>query len=254
MGMIYEPTGSARSDAALALNLYHGCTHACAYCYVPSATFTKRPEFNTVVTPRAHLLAELEKDALKRMERGERGHVLMSFLNDPYQPAELEYKLTQGAIKILHATGHTCVTLTKGGTRALRDIELFSPRDEFASTLTITDDERSLKWEPGAALFGDRCEALRQFYAAGVRTWVSLEPVLYRDEVFKIIDVARGFVGHFRIGRLNRNAHSNTIEWYKFAENVIKFCLDKDVPYLIKKELLPFVPAGAPDVYKCQRP
>lgn len=203
MGMIYEPTGSARSDANLALNIYHGCTHACAYCYVPSATFTKRADFNINVSPRSNFLAELEKDALKRMERGERGHVLMSFLNDPYQPAELEYKLTRGAIKILHATGHTCATLTKGGTRALRDIDLFSPRDEFASTLTCTDDERSKKWEPGAALFGDRCEALQKFHFAGVRTWVSLEPVLYIDEVFKIIETTHDYVGHYRIGRLN---------------------------------------------------
>jgi len=252
--MIYSPTGSARSDAALALNIYHGCTHACAYCYVPSATFTKREIFNVEVSPRNNFLKMLEKDALARQARGEGGHVLMSFLNDPYQQAEIEYKLTQRAIKILHLTGHTVVTLTKGGERALRDIDLFTSKDEFASTLTCVDDEKSIKWEPGAALFSGRKKALQEFHNAGIPTWVSLEPVLYVDDVFRIVEQTKHFVGHYRVGRLNRNSHSNTIEWSQFAEKIIKYLLDNDIPYFIKKELLPYIPAGAPDVYKCQRP
>jgi len=254
VSVIYEPTGSARSDAALALNIYHGCTHACAYCYVPSATFTKRAIFNASVEPRADFLVMLEKDAIARYQRGEGGHVLMSFLNDPYQPAELEYGLTRKAIQILHATGHTFVTLTKGGTRALRDIKLFTPRDEFASTLTTTTDELSRKWEPGAALFEDRCNALRTFHEAEIPTWVSLEPVLYEDEVYKIVEKTRNFVNHYRIGRLNRNAHEKTINWYGFAERITRFMLENDIPYLIKKELLPYLPEGVPDVYRCRRP
>ncbi|MFA7177610.1 MAG: radical SAM protein [Smithellaceae bacterium] len=254
MGFIYEPTGSARSDAALALNIYHGCTHACSYCYAPSATFTKRDVFNTQVLPRANFLKELEKDAIKRFGRGEGGHVLMSFLNDPYQPAEMEYGLTRKSIQILHATNHSLVTLTKGGTRALRDIELFTPKDEFASTLTVTTDELLQKWEPGAASFADRCDALKTFHAAGIPTWVSLEPVLYSKEVFKIIEKTHEYVGHYRIGRLNRNSHEKTVDWGQFAESVTSFCLKNGIPYFIKKELMPHLPAGIPDVYKCKRP
>ena len=74
--LIYEPTGSARSDASLALNIYNGCSHACKYCYVPSATFTKRGIFNVEVTPRKNILADLEKEAVIRYRRGEGGHVL----------------------------------------------------------------------------------------------------------------------------------------------------------------------------------
>lgn len=80
------------------------------------------------------------------------------------------------------------------------------------------------------------------------------KPVVNADEVMKIIDATRKFVGHYRIGRLNRNAHSKTIDWNKFAGDVTRHCLRHEIPYFIKKELLPYLPAGVPDVYRCQRP
>jgi len=30
--------------------------------------------------------------------------------------------------------------------------------------------------------------------------------------------------------------------------------LENDIPYFIKKELLPYLPEGVPDVYRCRRP
>lgn len=254
MGYIYEPTGSARSDAALACNIYRGCEHACAYCYAPSATFTKREEFYRNISPRDNFLSELEKDAMKRYARGEAGHVLLCFLCDPYQPIEMELGYTRKVIQILHATGHTVVPLTKGGTRALRDLDLFTPRDEFGTTLTHTTDEHWQQWEPGAAKYADRCAALREFHKAGIPTWVSLEPVLYVDEVFRILNETREFVDYYRIGRLNRNAHSKTINWDRFAADVTEFCIKNRIPYYIKKELLPHLPAGVPDTFLCKRP
>lgn len=35
---IYEPRGAAREYAELALNVYEGCTHQCAYCYAVVST------------------------------------------------------------------------------------------------------------------------------------------------------------------------------------------------------------------------
>jgi DNA repair photolyase len=65
--------------------------------------------------------------------------------------------------------------LTKGGTRALRDLDLFRPdRDAFASTITSLDEATSLHWEPNAALPADRITALKAFHDAGIFTWVSL--------------------------------------------------------------------------------
>ena len=57
----------------------------------------------------------------------------------------------------LHTGGETAkyVRVTKGGMRAIADIDLFRPeRDAFACTLTTLDDDFSMKWERGAALPG----------------------------------------------------------------------------------------------------
>jgi Copper/zinc superoxide dismutase (SODC) len=49
-----------------------------------------------------------------------------------------------------------CV-LTKGGERALADVDLYRPdRDAFASTLTSLDERFSSKWERSAAVPDDR--------------------------------------------------------------------------------------------------
>lgn len=254
--LIYKPIGSARSDASLAVNVYSGCSHGCLYCYAPSATFVKREKFYTVCDARkGTFLQELRCEAMLKLKRRQGGHVLLSFTSDPYQEIDLEFNHTRKVIEILHASGHSVVTLTKGGRRALRNADLYIPGiDEFGTTMTVTTEELRLQWEPGADSYEGRCEALKKFHSAGIYTWISLEPVLYVDEVRKIIDDTRGYVDHYRIGRLNRHPHSHTIDWYKFAKDVTRQCLDNKIPYFIKKELLPFIPAGAPDTYLCQRP
>jgi len=67
MSIIYEPRGKAREYSALAANLYKGCSHACAYCFAPSATFTDRLVFSqkSYIKPRPGVLGQLEKDSKK---------------------------------------------------------------------------------------------------------------------------------------------------------------------------------------------
>ena len=85
---------------------------------------------------------------------------------------------------MLQAHGLGICTLTKGGTRSLRDIDLFrTNRDSFASTLTSLDSTFSRKWEPHAALPADRLAALMKFHSASIFTWVSLEPVVVTTSI-----------------------------------------------------------------------
>ena len=75
---------------------------------------------------------------------------MLSFTTDPYPPAH--HETTRQALEIIQRHGLGICTLTKGGKRALRDIDLFRPdRDAFASTLTSLDAAFSRKWERAAA-------------------------------------------------------------------------------------------------------
>ena len=95
-------------------------------------------------------LQHLIKDARKYQATGKTGQVMISFTSDPYHLGDTT--LTRQTIEVLKAHGLGICTLTKGGTRALRDIDLFRrDRDAFASTLTTLDPSVFKKCETGIA-------------------------------------------------------------------------------------------------------
>jgi DNA repair photolyase len=70
--------------------------------------------------------------------------------------------------------GQPPAILTKGDMlAAANDFDLYGPSDWFGVTLTFDNDTDSRKWEPGAALPGDRIAALKEAHNRGIRTWVS---------------------------------------------------------------------------------
>ncbi len=153
---IYETKGRAREYMELACKLYNGCDHGCAYCYAPDIMKRDRLAFSNTVTPRADIVSNLEKDARKYVASGDKRQVLFCFACDPYCKANDHYGLTRQAIIATHNAGMPVCILTKGGKRSLKDIDLFTPEDAYAVTLTCYSDEQSLQWEPGAAVTSER--------------------------------------------------------------------------------------------------
>ncbi len=241
--IIYAPAGQAGEYSPLATNPYRGCGHKCAYCYVPNVLRMPREEFDEGAVPRADFLRLLEKDARKYQALGITEQVMLSFTTDPYHPGD--NRLTRQVIQTLQAHGLGICTLTKGGHRALRDLDLFRPRrDAFASTLTSLDDGFSLKWERGAAMPLDRIDTLRAFHDAGIFTWVSLEPVLDTAATLEIIRRTHKFVDLYKIGRVNYVGLTKTTDWKQFTADVLQVVADVGAKHYIKKDLQPFLPEG----------
>ena len=240
---IYAPAGQAGEYAPLAANPYRGCGHGCAYCYVPSVIKMPRQEFDEGAAPRSGFMAGLLKDAKKYQTAGRSDQVLLSFTTDPYHPGDTS--LTRDTLIVLRDHGLGFCTLTKGGTRALRDLDLFRPTcDAFASTLTSLDDAFSRKWERGAALPADRLAALKRFHTKGVFTWVSLEPTLDVESSLRIVRETHGYVDLFKIGRVNYLPMTKTTDWQDYTVRMIDLCQKLGVQHYIKKDLQPFLPAG----------
>ncbi|MFC2032646.1 radical SAM protein [Chloroflexota bacterium] len=234
--VIYEPRGRAGEYAPLAVNLYRGCGHGCIYCYAPEATFMDHQEFMKA-TPRQSIIEKLEIDAPQAALDGHKGNVLLCFTCDPYQPINDMHGLTRQAIEILHKHGFDVTILTKGGKRAERDFDLLRPGDEFASTLTFLDEHKSLQWEPGAAPTEERIESLRKAHELGIKTWVSLEPVIEPAESIEIIRQTHTFVDLFKVGLLNYHLRGKEIDWRKFLEECIATLKQYKCQYYIKKDL-----------------
>lgn len=238
---IYAPAGQAGEYAPLAANPYRGCGHGCAYCYVPSVLRMDRREFDAGAVPRPNYIELLKKDARKYQAAGCTEQVMLSFTTDPFHPGDTT--LTRQTIEVLREHGLGFCTLTKGGTRALRDLDLFRPdRDAFASTLTSLDDAFSLKWERNAALPADRLAALGSFHAAGIFTWVSLEPTIDVESSLRIVEETHEFVDLFKIGRVNYLPMTKTTDWRAYTLRMVELCQRLGVRHYVKKDLQEFLP------------
>ncbi|MDD5190241.1 MAG: radical SAM protein [Dehalococcoidales bacterium] len=234
--VIYEPQGKAREYAKFAVNLYQGCGHWCTYCYAPASLRTTTERFHASL-PRPDILERLSSDARKLSLQNTKDPVLMCFTCDPYQPIDEKYQLARKAIQTLHYYHLDIKILTKGGDRAERDFDLLTDRDYFGVTLTNLDDAMSLKWEPLAALPAERINSLIRAHEKSIKTWVSLEPVLYPEVTLEIIRKTYKFVDTFKVGKLNYHPHAKTIDWHTFAVNV-KIILDElGCDYYLKEDL-----------------
>ena len=136
-------------------------------------------------------------------------------------------------------------TLIKGGTRSLRDIDLFRPdRDAFASTLTSLDDHFFAEVGKRAVLPGDRIAALRAFHDCGIFTWVSLEPTIDVEASLVIVDASHELVDLYKVGRVNYIRITKTNDWQDYTLRMIRKLQGHGKVHYIKKDLQKHLPHG----------
>ncbi len=245
---IYEPRGWAREYAPLALNLWNTCSHGCKYCYVPQTMHKKPEDFHVAGPPREGLLEALEQQLLSDRDYSIRSNdrrVLLCFTCDPYQPHEDGF--TRQVLEILVEYNVPFSVLTKGGMRAVRDFDLYAGgAGHFGTTACFASDQLRRDWEPGAATMQSRQEALATAHEQGIRTWVSIEPVIYPIEALRLIERRFDIVDEFRIGKLNHHPHAQTIDWAAFAWDALAALQDSGCDWRIKDDLFVYLPPGSP--------
>jgi len=239
MSIIYTPKGKAREYSPLAANFYDGCDHGCLYCYAPGIKRQTRETYSENVCARRDIVHQLERDC-KNCSHS-RQQVLFNFMGDPYCKANDKYKITRDALKLFFEAKIPVAILTKGGIRALQDIDIIKKYKEHikvGATLTFYDKEKSMKWEPGAATPLDRISMLRQFHEAGIKTWASFEPVIEPSESLKLIDSTIDYVDEYKIGKINNyKGIDKAIDWTVFLSRVVERLRDANKPFYIKHDL-----------------
>jgi len=248
MSLIYKPKGPALEYSNLACNLYKGCGHKCEYCYAPyfayqGAKKDEKKKLFDLPTVRGkatlseakrvkNLLHQLGNEA-KRFNGTDR--VLMSFTSDPYQPLESTLLLTQQAINVMGKHGVPMTILTKSS-MAMRDFNLFKKYDiEFATTICFIDENIRQKLEPNASPIADRFETLANMRAAGLQTWVSLEPVIDTAEALKVIDSLVGKIDKIKIGTVDKRwdlGLYNKLNWATFLKDTLNKLHGKQAYYI----------------------
>jgi len=239
--LIYEPKGRAREYAPLAANLYTSCTHGCLYCYAPRCMQRNRELFHTCANVRKNALKLFASDCAEYAKMRLTEPVLMSFVSDPYQPDELELRITRKALEIAAEHKAPIQILTKGGTRAISDFPLLAAtgaQAAFACTLTVCDKSWAAKLEPQAAEPEDRLNALKAAYNAGITTWVSFEPSIDEKSVIEFIRLSHSYVDLYKVGAISGDKTLSTISnWRDYASNVINELEKHEKKYIIKSDL-----------------
>lgn len=239
MALIYVPKGKAREYSPYALNVYSGgCDHQCKYCYCANIM---RGSWGDKARPRN--INGLENEASKISRQ-----ILLCFMSDPYCAADIKHQQTRTALLALGRQSCSVAILTKGGTRCLRDLDLFTywpdARIKIGATLTFVSSEKLAHWEPGAAKYEDRIAALETVHNAGVKTWASIEPVIEPDESLAAIERSLHCVDAYKIGKWNHAKEAKQIDWADFALRAVNMVRRAGKMLYVKDDLRPFLPDG----------
>ena len=153
------------------------------YCYAPSLTHDERG-WGSYVDAKVNAPEVLERE-LRGLRKDQ---VFLSSASDPYQPVEARYGLTRRCLESLLRNGFPVSILTRSPL-VLRDLELFKRFDWVRVGMSITTVP-SKQFEPGVPPLQRRIDTLKKLSRAGIRTWVSLAPVVPR---LMMVDLDRLF-------------------------------------------------------------
>lgn len=229
---IYEPRTRAREYSDLAINIYTGCNHGCTYCYAKDMHDRYNPNENFANIKVREGIVEAAKNQLSGGKYRDK-KIMLCFMCDPY-PAIIDTTPTREIIKLIKDAGANVSILTKGASRAERDFDLLDSGDSFGVTISCNTDMAKIH-EPNADNPFVRLLILDKAKDKGIKTWVSCEPVLEPEAIYKLITEYGDSIDLYKIGKLNH--YSSDINWGEFGRECERLCKEHGRNYYIKEDL-----------------
>ena len=166
------------------VNPYRGCFHACAYCYArPTHQYLgwgAGTDFDRKIVAKVNAPELLRGELLRRSWKGDT--IVFSGVTDCYQPTEAVYGLTRRCLEVCAEFRNPVGIVTKGAL-VRRDIDVLSRLAREAAavvyvSIPFADDAVGRAMEPNASLASQRFETIARLSDAGIRTGVSVAPVI----------------------------------------------------------------------------
>lgn len=220
------------------------CAHGCKY---PCYAFNLQKRFGKVKTYEDWIKPKIVSNALELLDKeipkykNEIKYVQLCFMTDPFMEGYSEVgELSIKIIDRLNKDNIPAMVLTKG--RLPKELDSTSKINQYGITLVSLDEKFREEYEPYAATYENRINALKYLHDRGYKTWVSIEPyptpnICKQDlmEILREID----FVDYIVFGRLNYNKKVSDYKGYKkffndSAKTVIDFCETNKIRYHIK--------------------
>src|SRR6185436_18857188 len=171
-----RPTINEYFLSSYSMAVYDGCEFGCPYC--DGWAYRTRP-FNETI----RIATDLPAYAAEEIGSIDRGDLIgITALTDPYQPAEVTYRLTRQLLRLLAERGQPCLLLTKSHT-VLEDLVLLEQINAQSLavvmfTLLTTDPYMATRLEDKAPAPALRLDAITELKRAGIPVGVALMPLL----------------------------------------------------------------------------
>ena len=232
---IYKPKGRALeySPDALACNIYTECAYGCTYCWARDMAKRFGKPWTGNVKPRNGIVDAVKRQLEREQITGRLIH--LCFTCDPY-PNSIDTTATGEIIEAIKDSGNHVQILTKGGWDIGRDLELLDGNDWFGVSYTYNDPKYRIH-EPKSLPSDVRIKLLRKVKESGIKTWVSCEPVLEPEAVYRLISYfdAEDYIDLYRIGKMNY--YTSDINWGEFGRECERLCKQYGRNYYIKDDL-----------------
>lgn len=175
---------------AWSLNPYTGCSHDCAYCYVPDVAHLERDRWGSYVVVKRNLPTRLSRE----LKTKDAKPVFLSSATDPYQPAEATHGITRRCLELIAREGWPVSILTRSPL-VQRDLDLITKLDEVRIGVSIPtiDDEARRLLEPTAPPIPGRLATIEALDEAGLEPYINLAPAYPLTDGDRADDVARRF-------------------------------------------------------------
>lgn len=192
-------TQSTLPVGGYSVNPYVGCTHACRYCYASfMKRFTKHPE------PWGSFLDVKTWDPIKNPDKYNGSRIVIGSVTDGYNPQEATFLRTRRILEELRGCTAEIMVCTKSDL-VLRDLDLLKqfPKTTVSWSINTLDEEFRADMDH-AATIARRIEAMKQTYAAGIRTVCFISPIFPGiTDVKAIIEQVKDFADLIWLENLN---------------------------------------------------
>lgn len=222
------------------MNLYRGCSHGCIYCDSRSSCY----QIDSFDVPKGkeNALFILEKELSKKRDKGVVG---IGSMSDTYNPQELKYEQTRGALKLLSKYNFGVSIDTKSDL-ILRDLDIIKDINSknnviIKFTITTPNDELSKIIEPHVCVSSKRFEAIKTLTDNGIFTGIMMNPVLpfitdNEEDIKKLVKLAHESGAKFIHTYMGMTLRDNQRDYYyKQLDKYFPNLKDKYINYYKEK-------------------
>jgi DNA repair photolyase len=160
---------------------YQNCEYGCMYC-------------DSSLDDTIYIKTNARTILKKELKQIKKGIIIIGSVNDPYQKAENEYKITRELLKIIKKYNFPCHILTKSNL-ILRDVDLLSTMQCFVTISMISLDVTiSQIFEKNVQSPKKRLQIIKTLIHHGIKSGLAVMPVLpflIESELEEIVKITK---------------------------------------------------------------